>query len=32
MTATDWGSLLTSAGKVVWARASVDRPVRAEAH
>ncbi len=30
--ATDWGSLLTSAGKVVWARASVDRPVRAEAH
>jgi hypothetical protein len=25
--ATDWGSLLTSAGKVVWARASVDKPV-----
>ncbi|MEV4416017.1 ATP-binding protein [Catellatospora sp. NPDC049609] len=26
--ATDWGSLLTSGGKVVWARASVEKPVR----
>jgi hypothetical protein len=29
--ATDWGSLLTSAGKVVWARAAVEGPGRVAA-
>ena len=29
--ATDWGSLLTSGGKVVWALASVAAPRRVEA-
>lgn len=28
--ASDWGSLLTSGGKVVWARAAVERPQRAD--